>query len=1745
MNRGPHYVHETLKNELIRYLKSQYLGVSEVLLNACDEQMEAEGNLWTSPYIESSPAYETVPNGIAEAEIPSELKELLLRMADAGLGVFPSPFRHQKEALEAACRGQDIFVSTGTGSGKTECFMWPLVSRLAMEAIHEDSWRERSIRTIVMYPMNALVADQIGRLRRMIGDPDGEFLSAFHAIAGPEKRRPQFGMYTGRTPYPGPQNDPKQDRELAKSLSRLLPRGGSDPYYAQLMKNGKIPAKKDMNAFIDQIKRGIHETAAEDAEMVTRFEIMKTCPDILITNYSMLEYMMLRSREDSLWEQTSEYYRKHPDEKMLFIIDEAHMYRGSAGGEVALLIQRLMNRIGINRKQMQFILTTASMPNKNEQDRAAVKSFACELTSTDNPDRFVFLRGTQTEMKAEEQIILDSELLSSVNLEKIESNEEDRLTELMKFISGISDVKQLAGLEETYLWLYKQLPKYKPFQTLFGCCRGNAVALDELARLIFPGKADAVQALDAMLTIAPLAHDKDGNVLFPARMHMLFRGFSGVYACLNPNCPEAHEGNGLRIGDVFLNDRHLSCPHCGSRVYELYTDRRCGALFIHGFVTDIRGKEYLWHSKGAFFNENQIKELHFYLPMEGDELPEYRRGRAHQMRCWLDFKSGFISFDDSVDMDENYRELWYSIPAKLRKDNPDLFTFGVCPKCKGMLTHTPIRNFSTRGNEPFYNVIQSQFNVQAPASRQKEEDENLPNDGRKVLLFSDSRQKAARLARDMSISSDNLGVRKLFMIGLSELTRAKENSEEDPLLEEVYTYMVREAAKQNLDLFSNESRSSFRDDLNRYKRTLTGSMLRRRMGSILRMPMSDAPQEMMEHMLRLFCSPYTSLSDNGLCFVEPEFETMYDAIEFLHSRGIQTDEELFTEVFSAVSRNFMVDQLAIFHWLPSEWRSNTSISYGNDEYGISNFDELPGVVAEALGCKDNIDIQRAWMDAIRLFMTSGSDNGRRFFLNPARITVRYQPDHIWYRCPRCARLSPFRLNGHCPSCGSSRIETARDFRKEAFWREGVLNAMQGEPIRVIDTEEHTAQLGHKDQRNNVWAQTEEYEMRFQDLVRDDEKPIDILSSTTTMEVGIDIGSLVAVGLRNMPPMRENYQQRAGRAGRRGASLSTIVTFAEGGPHDSYYFDHPVPMFRGEPRSPWIDIRSGKLIERHLKLILLNETVRKIGYDLNSMPAIAFFENDQRDVAEIIYRCSLDREQKLLGNQYQDVFDQVKDNLVASLAELKEKVEMHPELYAEGDAFSPQKSLLDALYEEGMIPTYSFPKDVVSTYIEDENGALLQQVDRGLDMAISEYAPGRAIVVDKKTYVIGGFYVHHESRFNFRQAAQYLEDPNYTKSIKKCTSCGWFGFAEELSNNACPFCRRQTIEPMPPMVRPWGFSPRDNKPESENVIEEYSTISTPLYSTLPDESSMEDVRGCIAVRKAVRQDQRIILVNSGSEEKGFTICRNCGAVVPGNNPEKLRNRKRPGAGIHVPCRHENTMNIVMGYDFLTDMLVLTFDLPKTEIEHQTIDSKTWMKRAGTTTAEALRKAATLLLDVEYDEIQSGFRIRENEESMSVDVYLYDNLSSGAGYSTQLGDVAEELLESALKILNDCDCDHACQKCLKHYRNQYIQDNLDRHAAIELIEYGKSRMIAERLDTDAAYEQLQKIERLLREKGIYLNRTDQEITLTYRGAVKTCIVYPSMMKCPAEWNAKVCVPVTIEALKDAKPYVLKTIMDRIRQ
>lgn len=538
MLNGANFVHKQLRAELEDYIKSQYFGKSPLLLSALNDHIDDEGLLYQKPFIESSPAYVTVPNGLETASIEPWLKEYFLQLAEADIGVFSSPFAHQISALEAATRGENLFVSTGTGSGKTECFMWPLLAKMAAEAKNcKESWTKRGVRTIIMYPMNALVSDQVSRLRRMIGDPDQKFIKIFRNACGDNVRRPQFGMYTGRTPYPGAQPSTQQDRKLEKTLTRMsFPQTDSEKeFFNQLLKEGKIPAKTDMHQFLQGLHEGKHIPNDEDAELITRFEMQQFCPDILITNYSMLEYMLLRPREQKIWDDTRKWLASNKENKLLFVIDEAHMYRGSSGGEVALLIRRLFHKLGIRRDRVQFILTTASMPNQKQQDMDAVMQFANELTASDINTQFCYLTGKREVIDGRLKYDIPTDHLLCADPSAFEDKEEVKFAALLSFWRQLEGFDHsIHSLEMIYNWMYDNLVYYRPFHELIKLCRGNAVSLDELSSSIFPdlSQENALKATSVLLAIAPLAKNIKKFCSIPCTYAYAFqRHFRRVCLC--------------------------------------------------------------------------------------------------------------------------------------------------------------------------------------------------------------------------------------------------------------------------------------------------------------------------------------------------------------------------------------------------------------------------------------------------------------------------------------------------------------------------------------------------------------------------------------------------------------------------------------------------------------------------------------------------------------------------------------------------------------------------------------------------------------------------------------------------------------------------------------------------------------------------------------------------------------------------------------------------------------------------------------------------------------------------------------------------------------------------------------------------------------------------------------------------------------------------------------------------------------
>lgn len=1655
--------HEALKNRLINYVETAYFGKNDELRNLCQEELEAQGILWKEPFIEANPAYMSIESGIEKSSgLPQNVKKILLQMVESKLGVYKSPYCHQIEALEKFYSGNELFVATGTGSGKTECFMWPMITKLINESnTTPATWEKRGVRAMMLYPMNALVADQIGRLRRMIGTE--EFLKVFRNCSG-DVRRPQFGMYTGRTPYAG-ENQREQDLKLSQTLrSNLLER--DDETVEQLMKMGKYPAKYDIEKFIDELADGKHITNNLDAELITRFEIQNNTPDILITNYSMLEYMLMRQEEQSIWEDTKDWLNSAPENKLLFIIDEAHMYRGASGGEVALLIRRFINKLEIDRSKIQFILTSASIP-QNAED--VVKTFVCDLTALDenHKNNVSIITGEREKITYENCHSVSGEALCSFNIDDLVGDEKLDAIYRLGTILGL-DTSKCEFIDERQVenWLYDELPKVEQLMKIMEYCRGNAFSFLKLANELYPNmdEANAQKATSVLLAIAPLAKNKEGQVLFPSRIHMMFRGIQGIFACANPACTQKNHSSLLPLGKIYIG-KHDGVCECGGKIYELLNDRSCGAIFLRGYIDEEEPEaQFVWNQKGINPDQN-FKEVHYYVVPKDTTIQKKKDVKIG----WLNSIAGRLELDDTNSDNNHYLKVVFT--KKPLADNSKIYSFSSCPKCKKM--HLHVSDFSTKGNEPFFHLVSEQLMIQPPLITDKEKLEMTPNAGRKVLLFSDSRQRAATLAKELTSVADEDAMRKAITVAAKELLKWAEQEKKDASMDLLYVSFLKVALDNKLRFFYGSDEGDLHDHLQIMRDTLNRLERRgRRRGidyqELKRRSFATVPELYSRYLLKILCSNFRSFTDLGLCWIKPcESGLLDDTFFDLEEHNIELSEEEFFAIFAAWCSEITSDSYAYDQEITSGVRrSITNIP----RFGVDPQGKFPKRF-EKIFNEHGLDEEKQSYLFSRLlqFTTKGHDDNENMYLNPQLISLEFSDNHKWYKCPCCGRVFPFSLWGKCVwCCEGEPIEMSdNEFKGLEFWRQPVLDAVAGKKDALmtrINTEEHTAQLSHKDQRIDMWSTTEEYELRFQNVYIDDRGPVDVLSCTTTMEVGIDIGSLTAVGLRNIPPMRENYQQRAGRAGRRGSAISTIVTYTDNGPHDSYYFNNPEKIIAGEPRYPSIDIDNQKLIYRHLNVVYVSDFFNLRDKAANEVGILEFIEFYFDEFIEYIKNKELKEKELviLVPNSKRDIVYSQRKILIDSLKKLKEKInEFRDDYY---DSNNNEKKVLDVFLEEGIFPTYSFPRNVVGFSIEDSKGEKVEQEpDRSLDMAISEYAPGRLIVVNKKTYKSGGIYNFH-SKFRDEDkehpAKRYFESKEYYKSLFYCTnqSCNWVGYSDP--GQVCPFCRKDTIKYMK-IVKPWGFAPIDGVSIREAEAEaEMTYAELPSYASPIKDDEMIQSEQYSMVRSGRLVDQPLTILNQGPEGKGFTICEECGAAVPGDDQYALTKIRPPyrHPRVRMRCTHptDRMTNAFLGHEFLTDMILVEITLDPDKIN--TSQEAMWIDSASQTLTEAMVLAAGQLLDVEFNDLKGGYRLRYDSHKVNVDIFLFDSLSSGAGYSSMLAGRLTDLLVETEKVLQcKSNCKTACHNCLKHFWNQRVHEKLDRHIASELLAWSKSKKL----------------------------------------------------------------------------------------
>lgn len=1687
--------YNSIRDRLRNYIKSDYLANSETLLMYEEDLLGKNSSEYTNiskePYIETSASYKKIENGIAnsdELKKNIKLQNSLQKMVDAELGIFKDPFAHQIEALDSFLQGKDLFVSTGTGSGKTECFIWPIIAKMFNEAHNNPkSFSNNSVRTLIIYPMNALVADQLARFRKILGND--KFVDIFTNDTH-SKRIPHFGMYTGRTPYSGAVK-PADNKVLAKEFRKkyLVDKNVSEAEQEQ-QKNriagyksiNKYPSKygeDGLEHFIENLENNIHNPSPYDAELITRFEMQNCPPDILITNYSMLEYMLMRQREANIWDSTKKWLAEAEDNKLLIVLDEAHMYRGSAGGEIALLLERLMYKLDISKEKVQFILTTASMP-KNADDK--IHDFYYGLTGK-TFDNCKFIDGEKEKINdAAVTIKTDAKLLAKLDSSQVdESLISKRIIDFANLIFNEQLPKDITT-EKAQEWLYDNMPKYMAYIDLYKACRAGAKSYSEIQTSVFGDNEYASEALDVLLSLAPLAK-KDNRMLFPVRLHMFLRGLQGIYACSNPNCSCSRYSakEKLPLGKIVSNKTDR-CSSCGAKVYELVNHVKCGALYFKVYFQRIEGQPYyyVFSDRGLISEEEKLDEMLLYVV---PNVSEINYGKSYKLGS-LDPYTGRLYF--TVKENEKYLKVIYN------DENYDFktqsYNFSTCPKCNKPMRLKKPSDFSTKGNIPFYNLTKAQFELQPEQTKKQE----LVNKGKKVLLFSDSRGNAAKLANDLSKSSDADAFRQAVIYASKLLnTDGKQHS-----LAELYIAFIDVCIQTNLMFFSGNSQKKFEEHKKKFnvKKANAEKRGRKFEYSSLQTELSnDLPVEYGKQLLTFFTESPRSFKDIGIGFLSPIDEALEDFNWALEDENIIVETNLLKQILVLLFWDIMDDRAALGENIPDSIRRHLpgrskAQDFGLGEYFYKDIDKyLKKHILKLLNLNDS-QYETFCEKMKESFFNSSADMRYYIKLSAVRIEI-VDKDFVWYRCGKCGKISPYKLGDICGTCFTSTDLTEihnSDLSRFDFWRNPIIDAINdiGE-IHTIRTEEHTAQLSHKDSKSELGSRTENYEMRFQDVDAGEkgENSIDVLSCTTTMEVGIDIGSLNAVGLRNIPPMRENYQQRAGRAGRTNSGISTIVTYSSGGIHDSHYFRHPEEMISGEPRTPWIDRDNAKIKQRHFNMLAINSFMStakmKASFDgIDSIGIITLCENYGDDFID--YAKSLD----FYTDETIAQFNKIK----AKVLDLKNRGEYVKNNDKEVWAF-------DVFYKEGFIPSYSFPKNVVNFYVEKDSEqsknkkSVLYAPDRDISVGLSEYAPGRFITIDKNIYQSGGLYANPRPKgYELNQAEFYFNNKDYFKEIKVCTECNWFG-SENEDYDSCPYCGAKVD--CRKMIKPWGFAPiKGESVEYEDETEEFTYTEAPYYSYVPAENNMEDY-GDSNIRYARLDNKYVLTVNMGQKKNGFNICTKCGgAEVDDGQPKEKFHISQPYHDKFL-CNHKDSVetNVFLGTEFLTDMFMIDIHYDKNKlVSNNSSEEKALLRTAVTTLHEAMRKAISLELDIDYNEINGGWRPRFTNGS-SIELFFYDNLSSGAGYSSLIGDVLGNVLKRTREILTDCNCSRACKNCLDNFYNQRNHQFFNRKLGLQLLDYAELNIIPKGIDIKRQNELLLPLKKIINDDmGINMDELD---------------------------------------------------------
>ncbi len=1604
--------------------------------------MGARGGISQEPLVELLPEYVPSERTLAQVCEGVGLPELEPLLSTGLLAGIEHPYAHQAEALEAHRRGRNVVVTSGTGSGKTESFLMPILAGLVEESRtwpaagstrKSTQWFERpdapfepqrtdlevrrpGIRALVLYPMNALVDDQLVRLRRALDTPGARDWFGEHRPG----HRFWFGRYTSLTPVSGPRPNGKGGKtaELRRHLDLLSRRHRR---LESLVASGEV---REQDAYFLPSVTG--------SEMRSRWDMQLAPPDLLITNYSMLNVALMRADEAPMFEATRRWLECDPSNVFTLVVDELHLYRGTAGSEVAYLVRRLRHRLGLDRRPEQFrvVSTTASIDWDRDRDRRFVSGFF------DKPaDDFTAVTGHRVELP-------DSMLPAAAG-------------QLLRAGEAPAAPYEVRAAVET------------PFRE----AGWRPLRLSAAAAALFPDSHDPSSDFDALVEWAGAQEPAP----FRMRAHLLFKNVLGFWVCSSSTCAEGSGG----LGKMF--DQPQFVCDCGARVLELLYCEHCGEAFIGGYAsTGVSGPDAYLVSTSANLEElpdapeeRRAGSSYRLIWPRPDRQPldvAWTRGKRQYMYEWLPVRYDPLTGRATgrgeptawmLDVKEKGEGTGERVPAL--PDN--------CPACghdsrrdrdldfeDSGWTNVVVRTMGT-GYERVTQVLVASLHRQLSTSS---------------VVFSDSRQDAARVNAGLELSHYLDTVRQLVVSAATErdplpMVLAHFRGEDESQEAAAAAAMVQRDARPAAMRIALGMGQPGDDQVLREALPLTGLVSLQQVAArvepeLLRLGINpggiavdaqtsrkherwteiwswdnDPPRSRPDHELtpslrelrqeinRLLVDQVKQVAFAGQGRDLESIGVARATIPALPRDLAGLDETVFTEIRDSCVR--ILGQLRRF--TDGDMRSGEDLPPAVVRY----------VRSAAAASAPTIDADKV-IAMVKEALDLSVTNGHR--VDPRRVSLTPTDGRTW-QCERCRRRHAHRSGATCTSCSGDLVEVSGDDESADFYA-----LLSHEPEMRLHGEELTGQTDRSEAQRRQAA--------FQQVFLDEDQVpvadgIDVLSVTTTMEAGVDIGALKAVVLANMPPQRFNYQQRVGRAGRRRDHLAVALTVSRSTrSHDSHYYAHPEKITGDPPPPPYLELESDDLALRALNAEVLRLAFLRVASShgdfrggrnvhgpfgrCEALPSVAMTLRaslrDLRDVALATAQSLVgvgDRANALADRCQDELFDQVMTTAGSTLG---------------------HEDLGQRLAEHGVMPMFGFPTrerklHTSSGWRRDAR----EPLSRDMDIAISEFAPGSELVKDKAQHVVVGL-VDYDSRGN---TVPNPEGPLARAAM--CSSCA----AAHLDSfgDSCSVCGASGDDfRAMDVAQPLGFR-TSYWPRDYNGRRGYRSFATrPRLAVTPglQWQSLGNVQ--FAGGKAT-----LVSVND-NRGRGFRFA-DYGKSAPYSFGEGLISldlvenvgvAARAGMSKLRELQPHRELTVSFGSIRTTDVLRLSAGELPDGVQADVVKSLA-ARSAWVSLAFLLRNSAARLLDVGVDELVTEISPRQLDGSVVGEVFLADRLENGAGYATWLTRHLDELLAAATAETERhrehaaSGCDGSCYDCLRDYSNSAYHPLLDWYLASEAL------------------------------------------------------------------------------------------------